>query len=739
MLHHSATSHPPILVAESEPIQPTIDFPGTYFKGECFQRSFQISWYTLFPWITYTVKDDSVYCYACCRFKVITDERSKGVFIDKGFRNWRKALERLKLHQDTDGHKTCMVMWVQQRKMQARQSSVAKQISSHHQRVVEGNRLYLKYINETLVFCAKQNMSLRGHLESRSKVNEQSNDNRGNFLELLSLRCADNSWLEQRFASQNASSEGMWTSPEIQNEILQLVGKQCLKRICEEARNSQYFGVIMDETSDISRSEQVAIVLRYCVNGVTKERFIGFHAVSDTTGESLYYLLKSVLETCGLDVTKLVGQAFDGAANMSGQFKGVAARMKEIAPAALYVHCHGHLLNLALQSAISFIPLFRNCLGTLQSLYVFIEGSTKRHALFQEIQKQQGYVFISLKDQSDTRWSCRYTSVKATVCRLKSITQALIEMERDRNCKVSNDATSLLKSLCAHDMVLCLLILETLLAHTNALSAYLQGKNVDIVTAKKTAEAVVKTLRKLRNPDDFAAVWEKSLGIVREMKEVLSNTPYDIAKPTVPRQKRLPRRFDNGSKDVPEYESPEFYYRSALYYASLDQITGQIEERFTNNNHDILCALSSIVCNFESATENDAAEKLAQFYGIDEAILTAERKIFLECRTEETGESSINILKWLAENKLDTVLPVFNQVVTVLSAIPVTSCSAERSFSALRRLKSYMRASMGQQRLTSLALCNIERDIANEVMHNDIGTLIDEFSKRVPSRSLHFF
>ena len=39
--------------------------------------------------------------------------------------------------------------------------------------------------------------------------------------------------------------------------------------------------------------------------------------------------------------------------------------------------------------------------------------------------------------------------------------------------------------------------------------------------------------------------------------------------------------------------------------------------------------------------------------------------------------------------------------------LPVTSCEAERSFSALRRIKSYLRTTMKQKRLNGLALLNI--------------------------------
>ena len=44
------------------------------------------------------------------------------------------------------------------------------------------------------------------------------------------------------------------------------------------------------------------------------------------------------------------------------------------------------------------------------------------------------------------------------------------------------------------------------------------------------------------------------------------------------------------------------------------------------------------------------------------------------------------------------------------AAIPVTNCKCERSGSVLKRLNTYLRASMGQERLTSLAMIHINYD-----------------------------
>ena len=62
------------------------------------------------------------------------------------------------------------------------------------------------------------------------------------------------------------------------------------------------------------------------------------------------------------------------------------------------------------------------------------------------------------------------------------------------------------------------------------------------------------------------------------------------------------------------------------------------------------------------------------------------------------------------------------QVVLLLrlfGTLPVTTATAERSFSTLRRLKTYLRSTMSEERLTDLALMTVHREVPidpNEVL-----------------------
>ena len=90
--------------------------------------------------------------------------------------------------------------------------------------------------------------------------------------------------------------------------------------------------------------------------------------------------------------------------------------------------------------------------------------------------------------------------------------------------------------------------------------------------------------------------------------------------------------------------------------------------------------LGSIVLG---STVTDTLYKLvSQQYGVDEMILASERAFFFHNTVKQMKPVSY-VLESIQESDQVTLLPVFSSVASILGSIPVTSCSAERSFSGL--------------------------------------------------------
>ncbi len=103
--------------------------------------------------------------------------------------------------------------------------------------------------------------------------------------------------------------------------------------------------------------------------------------------------------------------------------------------------------------------------------------------MFRDIEVELDHLKLTLKSLSVTRWSCRWEAVKAVTEQIERIVKALILLANDKDPKTYTDSRSLLNAICDFEFVLGLCVLKVILSNTNALSSYLQGKNVDVISA----------------------------------------------------------------------------------------------------------------------------------------------------------------------------------------------------------------------------------------------------------------
>lgn len=76
---------------------------------------------------------------------------------------------------------------------------------------------------------------------------------------------------------------------------------------------------------------------------------------------------------------------------MSGEFHGVQAYIRKKYNLALYSHCAVHSFNLAVSAACNH-PQVKNCLGTIQTIYNFL-NTPKRQIALQDFFSSVFYVF----------------------------------------------------------------------------------------------------------------------------------------------------------------------------------------------------------------------------------------------------------------------------------------------------------------------------------------------------------
>ncbi|XP_059669572.1 uncharacterized protein LOC132314769 [Cornus florida] len=164
----------------------------------------------------------------------------------------------------------------------------------------------LKTTIETVCFLALQGIGFRGHDESSSSLN------RGNFIEVLKYKAEVNDELSSVILD-NTPQNAQYIAPSIQKEILHILANRVRKMICDEITGGKYC-ILVDEAQDESKTEQMALVLRYVKHdGLLIELFFDIVGVKNTSAVMLKDAISDILVRFDLSIQNLRGQGYDGA------------------------------------------------------------------------------------------------------------------------------------------------------------------------------------------------------------------------------------------------------------------------------------------------------------------------------------------------------------------------------------------------------------------------------------------
>ena len=317
---------------------PSTGYPKT-FVGQR-SRTFQPKWAFRFKWVEYSLLEDKVYCHPCRHFGDGTLRTWEGD--GSRFNQWKKANNKFLEHDDHPSHKAAVIRHVEwQKSLQT--GGIRNLILNGTEKAAMTNRVYIAAVAEVVNFCARQGLPLRGHDES------DKSDNRGNFLELLELISHHHLVVKEKLQHRRT----LYTSPLIQNELIHIQARLIHSDICREVRDAGIFSIMADESRDLSKHEQVAINVRYWMDGCVREAFLTFARAHSLTAASLTQDIERAILDGQLSLSRCVSQSYDGASVMSGAIGGVQARVRELSGGrALYVHCTAHRLNLAVVGAI---------------------------------------------------------------------------------------------------------------------------------------------------------------------------------------------------------------------------------------------------------------------------------------------------------------------------------------------------------------------------------------------------
>ena len=116
--------------------------------------------------------------------------------------------------------------------------------------------------------------------------------------------------------------------------------------------------------------------------------------------------------------------------------------------------------------------------------------------------------------------------------------------------------------------------------------------------------------------------------------------------------------------------------------------------------------------------------KVADVQDFDKSLLLSQLKLLPKLVNGMTINTVAEFVAWLRENSKRKLLLKVEKLVTLLLVLPATNAVSERSFSVLRRVKTYLRSTMMQQRLNHLMMIHVHKELTDGL---DNQTIISEY------------
>jgi len=196
------------------------------------------------------------------------------------------------------------------------------------------------------------------------------------------------------------------------------------RSMIETIRRSDYFSILIDESMDISKHENLIIYARYYddIKCIFKTSYLKLLRIKDQSGAQIFLMLKNFLLSKGLNVKSCFGFGSDGASNMTGYRKGVFAFLKKENPYIILQHCANHRLALAHSDTGKEVKYLKEYIDIINDTYAFFSKSPRRNILLKKFQHEVMEPELNVLRLCPTRW----LSLSQCVRNIRKMFQSLV-------------------------------------------------------------------------------------------------------------------------------------------------------------------------------------------------------------------------------------------------------------------------------------------------------------------------
>ena len=272
---------------------------------------------------------------------------------------------------------------------------------------------------------------------------------------------------------------------------------------------------------------------------------------------------------------------------------------------------------------------------------------------------------------------------------------------------------------------------------TEQVSITLQHKEINAQEAITAVKSAQHFLERQRSDSAFNLFFDNV---------VTKAIATGLQEPTLPRQRRIPKRIDDGSSNH-VYSSAKDFFR-CQYFEVLDVLREELVSQFDRPTLSILKDIESLLvssCNGRGTNTPSTDLKTLYADNLNMDLLTVQLSMLPSVIAAGNSEHQLGIKEVTSVSTIcdvfntcifpKTMLTEVNKLLHIYYTVPLTSATAERTFSTLRRLKSYLRSTMSQKRLNHLVLLHVHKSLTDAI---DLQSIAVEFINR-NDRRLGFF
>ena len=686
-----------------------------------------------FKWLRFSEIENGYFCLSCCVFPPnqshINSSFIPESLVTKPFVNFKHAMgqtRKLKSHENSFYHKstsTTMALFLES--MANPSKSLELQSKDNFNRKIDENRSLIRPIIECVLLCMRQGIGLRGHREgSFTKIVENCHENLGNFREILAYRAKGDHQLTKALLS--ASKNASYTSGQIQNEIMSLINEQMREKVFEKMNCSEFFSIGFDESTDLSKKEQMVIVARYYDEQElkVKESFLAFidcysdlesidkdKSFQSLTGENIAKIVLRYIDSTPLNKKKIVGISTDGASVMTSQRCGAIKNLRKFLPNAMHCLCLNHQLNLGVNVGLKNV-LIEDVFVVAMDIYNFFRFPKRNTVLSKNIPSNH-----TLKKICETRWVERFDTVSNLIRLLKYVQQSLIEIQNSTDdYDILNQIQSIKSKIQTPNFLITLTSLDNLMVQVRKLSVILQKEDFDLFMAYQECDFVIT---KMRNDAEknFEQIFKDAKILASELGTSILHNRNEILSPNDPK-------------------SPQNLYKRILFRPIIDSFLKDFESRLDERDKKFSLISKLHPVHVQSISDEEISELNDTFATIISNREPEENKKFLLDEIEDYKILSRNISKESSLVEVYQKLPMFliliRKLFKIFVVLPVSNASGERGFSTLKNIKTWQRTTMCQNRLSDIAMA-----YSNKEIRVDVDEIIDEFAIK-KARKLNF-